>query len=211
MTEARQQLAEARELQRAAREATAETIAAGEAARAEQQRLEAAKREAVKVWKRERPATDNVILLKLRDLQDVLDEDEEIYRGFSGLEDKIASVIAKAEDVLAEADDGYTPAIIQRLYDFYLPKTIAVLERYKNIFSSGLPPKAVRQLRTDVLNAIDKSTEVYNNVLVNLYERDMMDLVGEMAALKTIFALEGLLDSDFDIMRTEQTENGGTK
>ena len=55
------------------------------------------------------------------------------------------------------------------------------------------------QLREDLLSAIDKSNEVYNNILASLYERDILELTSEMEALKAMFAREGLLNSDFDI------------
>lgn len=81
----------------------------------------------------------------------------------------------------------------------YLPKTISVLEQYEDIYSGGLPIEKAESLRTDLIEAINKSDQVYNNVLISLYEKDMMELKAEMEALKTMFALSGLLDSDFDV------------
>ena len=207
MEEAKRQRAEAKKLiaklekeKKAAEEAAEKTIKAGEEARKEHEKLKAAEREAAKVWKRKRPKTDNEILLSLRDVQDALDEDEAIYNELSLLEDKMTKVIDKADEIMEEESaEGYIETRIRKLYKFYLPKTIEVLEQYRNIFSSGLPAKSIANLREDVLGAIEKSNQVYNNILESLYERDMMELFSEMKALQAMFALEGLLDSDFDV------------
>lgn len=42
---------------------------------------------------------------------------------------------------------------------FYLPKTIAVLGQYRNLFTAGLPAKDVARLRSDVLDDIKISTD----------------------------------------------------
>lgn len=195
-TEARK---EAERKKKEAEKAIKETKEAGEKARQAEAKLEAAKKEAAKIWKRKRPKTDNEIIKSLRKVQDALDEDEQIYRELSALEVKMSKVIEKTEEIIDEDNTEITNTTIRRLYSVYLPKTISVLEQYKNIFSSGLPPKNVEDLRKDLLEAIDKSGEVYNNVLTSLYEKDMMELSVEMEVLKTMFAMSGLLDSDFDI------------
>ena len=111
----------------------------------------------------------------------------------------MTKVMNKADELEGEENWDNVTDLVRKLYDFYLPKTISVLEQYKNIFSSGLPAKSVKQLREELLAAIDKSNEVYNNILTSLYERDMMELSAEMQALQAMFAMEGLLDSDFDV------------
>lgn len=196
-TEARK---EAEEKKKAAEQAIKETKDAGEKARLAEAKLEAAKKEAAKTWKRKRPKTDNEIIKSLRKVQDALDEDEQIYKDLSALETKMSKVIEKSEEMIDdETNTDTTNTTIRRLYSYYLPKTISVLEQYKNIFSSGLPPKNVEELRQDLLDAIDKSEEVYDNVLTDLYEKDIMELEIEMEVLKTMFALSGLMDSDFDV------------
>ena len=195
-TEARK---EAEKKKEEAEKAIKETKEAGEKARQAEAKLEAAKKEATKTWKRKRPKTDNETIKSLRKVQDALDEDEQIYRALSALEVKMSKVIEKSEEMIDEENTDTTNTTIRRLYSVYLPKTISVLEQYKNIFSSGLPPKNVADLRKDLLESIDKSEEVYNNVLTSLYEKDMMELSVEMEVLKTMFAMSGLLDSDFDV------------
>ena len=194
---ARQLMAEAEAAAAEAREAAEETAAAGERARLESEHLEAARKEAAKVWKRSRPETDNQIILDLREIQDALDEDEEIYRAMSDLEDKMTKVMRRADKMIEDSEDGGTE--IQRLYDFYLPKTITVLGQYRNLFSSGLPQKDVARLRADVLDDIRTSTEVYDNLLHDLMQSDMLDLYAEMKALQLMFGINGLLSSDFEI------------
>lgn len=183
----------------AARKAAEETVAAGEKARIESEKLEAAKKEAAKVWKRSRPETDNQIILDLREIQDALDEDEEIYKAMSDLEDRMTKVMRWADKMIAESEDGGTE--IHRLYDFYLPKTITVLGQYRNLFTAGLPVKDVARLRADVLDDIKTSTDVYDNLLSDFMQSDILDLYTEMKALQLMFGMNGLLNSDFDIQK----------
>ncbi|MBQ9180233.1 MAG: hypothetical protein IJ132_05470 [Firmicutes bacterium] len=192
LEEAARILEETKKAREATKKLTEEMVIAGEEARKENERLEAAVKEARKVWKRRRPETSDPTILRLRKVQDALDEDEEIYRGISALEEKIEKVIARAEEIKTEGD-------IRRLHEFYLPTTADVMEQFRNIFSSGLPPASVGKLRDDVLETIEKSNEVYNNILEDLYLSDMLELQSELDALQTMFAINGLLDSDFEI------------
>lgn len=75
-TEARR---EAEQKKKEAEKAIKETKEAGEKARQAEARLEAAKKEAAKTWKRRRPKTDNDVIKSLRKVQDALDEDEQIF------------------------------------------------------------------------------------------------------------------------------------
>lgn len=69
-----------------------------------------------------------------------------------------------------------------------------------NIYKAGdLVEASVGKLRDDVLETLEKSNEVYNNILEDLYLSDMLELRSELDALQTMFAINGLLDSDFDI------------
>lgn len=143
---------------------------------------------------------DNSIIRNLKSIRESLSSDEEINKRLGNLEIKMAKVIAKSEEMIDDEDNS--DAInerIHKLYSTYLPKTISVLEQYEDIFSGGLPSEEAESLRTDLIEAINKSDQVYNNVLISLYEKDMMELKVEMEALKTMFALSGLLDSDFEI------------
>ena len=178
---------------------TEETKVAGEEARIENAKLEAARKEAAKVWKRERPETDNKIILRLRQVQDALDEDEMIYRGMSDLESKITNVMERATELSDEKTWSTVTSEIRRLYDFYLPTTMDVMDQYRNIFSSGLPPASVAKLREEFLGTIQNSIDVYDNILTDLYRDDMLELEAELNALQTMFAVNGLVDSDFDV------------
>lgn len=205
LAEAERILSAARRFRAGAEHAVEETQAEGEKARKVYQRLEAERREAAKVWKKERPKTDEQMILGLRKVQDALDEDEQIYRGLSDLETVITRVIqridekVREQDALGSAQSLMTRDITDKLYGFYLPKTIDVLEQYRNIFSSGLPRKNVEELRKDVLKVIGESSDVYGKILSELYASDMMKLSAELDALRMMFEFEGLTDSDFDV------------
>lgn len=125
---------------------------------------------------------------------------ELIERALSGLERRMTKVRDKAEQ-LASADDTseYVLNTIRKLDEEYLPKTTAMIAHYRDIFSEVIPAENVEQLRSDALEAIDKSNEVYDNILASLFERDMLELYSEMKALQTMFAIAGLTNSDFNV------------
>jgi len=143
--------------------------------------------------------SENDVIRNLKRIEEALSEDEEISEKLAELEIKMAKVIDRAEQMIDEDNSDSINERIKKLYSVYLPKTISVLEQYEDIFSGGLKPKEVEHLRKDLLEAIGKSEQVYTNVLISLYEKDMLELTSEMEALKTMFALSGLLDSDFDV------------
>lgn len=116
------------------------------------------------------------------------------------LEARMDKVRAKAEQ-LSDADDtsNHIRSTIEKLDNVYMPSTAAMIAHYRNIFSEAIPAENVEQLRNDALAAIDKSNEVYDNILASLFERDMLELYSEMKALQTMFAIAGLTNSDFDV------------
>ena len=125
---------------------------------------------------------------------------ELIERTLAGREKRMAIVRDKAEQ-LAHADDTseHVLSTIRKLDEEYLPKTRAMIAHYRDIFSEAILAENIEQLRTDALAAIDKSNEVYDNILASLFEQDMLELYSEMKALQTMFALAGLTNSDFDV------------
>lgn len=198
LSEAERILEEAKAVTASTEQTIVKTKEEGERQRAAYARLEEERREAAKVWKRERPGTDEQMILGLRAVQDALDEDEEIYNGMSRLEELMTKVIRRVDD-LQEERPAAVRDVSDRLYGFYLPKTIDVLEQYRNIFSSGLPPKNVDGLRRDVIKVINESVEVYGNILSELYASDMLNLSAELEALRMMFEFEGLTDPEFEI------------
>ena len=123
-----------------------------------------------------------------------------IESAISRLEARMDKVRAKAEQ-LSDADDtsNHIRSTIDKLDNVYIPSTAAMIAHYREIFSEAIPAENVEQLRNDALVAIDKSNEVYDNILASLFERDMLELYSEMKALQTMFAIAGLTNSDFDV------------
>ena len=161
-------------------------------------------RDAVRKYAEERLKeirAENDVIGNLKKIRKSLRSDAEIKERLGDLEIKMAKVIAKAEEMIDEDNSDAINERIQKLYSTYLPKTISVLEQYQDIFDGGLPDEEVESLRVNLLETINKSEQVYNNVLISLYEKDMLELTAEMEALKTMFALSGLLDSDFDVKK----------
>ena len=149
--------------------------------------------------RRKKIRAENDVIRRLKRVQEAVAGDEEIQAKLSTLEIKMTKVIDKAEQMIDEDNPESVNEKISKLHEIYLPKTINVLEQYEDIFTSGLPADSLGKQRADLLEAISKSEQVYNNILISLYEKDMLELSSEMKALKTMFALSGLLDSDFDI------------
>ena len=116
------------------------------------------------------------------------------------LEARMDKVRAKAEQ-LSDADDtsNHIRSIIEKLDNEYMPRTESMIAHYRDIFSEAIPAENAEQLRNDALAAIDKSNEVYDNILACLFEKDMLELYSEMKALQTMFAIAGLTNSDFDV------------
>lgn len=123
-----------------------------------------------------------------------------IESAIARLEARMDKVRAKAEQ-LSDADDtsNHIRSTIDKLDNVYIPSTAAMIAHYREIFSEAIPAENVEQLRNDALVAIDKSNEVYDNILASLFERDMLELYSEMKALQTMFAIAGLTNSDFDV------------
>lgn len=133
--------------------------------------------------------------------QAVIDANRKLIESaISRLEVRMDKVRAKAEQ-LSGTDDtsNHIRSTIEKLDNEYMPRTENMIAHYRDIFSETIPAENIEQLRNDALAAIDKSNEVYDNILASLFEKDMLELYSEMKALQTMFAIAGLTNSDFDV------------
>ena len=133
--------------------------------------------------------------------QEVIEANRRIVdRALLDLETRMRKVRDKAAQ-LSESDDAtqHVKNTLEKLDTLYIPKTNELIDHYRDIFSEIIPNDDLEQLRNDALEAIDKSKDVYDNILASLFESDMLDLYAEMKALQAMFKIAGLTDSDFDI------------
>lgn len=182
-------------------EKAAEALRAETAARRARANLEKAEEDAAKTWIKDRPETDNPVLLQIRGIQDAIDYDEDIYNALYDLEQIMRKLIEKGDKIYNDPDATISMKNdVEDLYSFYFPKMISVLDSYREICLAGLTKKKASETRESVLKTIRSCIDSYEIIMESLYSKDMMKLSVEMEALRTRLAIDGFTKSDFDIV-----------
>lgn len=123
-----------------------------------------------------------------------------IETALTSLEDRIAKVTKKADQLLDEGDTSdHVRKEISKLYSKYLPQTKSIIEAYRELFQADIPLDEIETVRNAMLDAIAKSNDAYDAILQSLCMRDTISLYAEIKALKTLFAMDGLTAPDFRV------------
>lgn len=100
--------------------------------------------------------------------------------------------IRRIDDRLKEKPELKEKASIRKLNEYYLPQTINLIEKLEKGYLSD-------ETQVEIRDAIVTCADAFRNMEKNLLEKDDLDTMVDIDVLKSTFAREGLLDSDFDI------------
>lgn len=89
---------------------------------------------------------------------------------------------------------------IGNFFDYYLPVTIKILNRYDEIENQRLTTEESKKFMRSTERMIKKINEAFKKQLSNLYQSDIIDTDAEMKVFEAMLKSEGYdEDNDFDI------------
>ena len=127
-------------------------------------------------------------------------DDQEIknnLREISGSINRIISTIEK---------DPRKIKNLSNFFDYYLPVTVKIIDRYNEIEDQNLSSKDSKKFIVSTNNMVKEINSAFHKILNSLYEKDIIDTDVEMKVFNSMLKNDGFNNDDFDI--SEEDKNG---
>jgi len=116
---------------------------------------------------------------------------EEISRKLDELESLVKQIFARVEEKPSLLPD------IKKFMDYYLPTTVKLVEVYTDFEKRPVQSSEIAAAKKEIEQTLDTIEAAFMKLLGELYEDTVMDVSTDISVLKTMFAKDGLADSDF--------------
>lgn len=87
----------------------------------------------------------------------------------------------------------------QKFFNYYLPVTVDILNRYDEIENQQLSSKDSEKFMEDTKKMVERINKAFKKQLSSLYQSDMIDTDAEMKVFDSMLKSDGYNDDEFDI------------
>ena len=174
------------EMGRAEREA--QEAARKKAAEAEQKRRESETEEEREI--REILACGNAYIRKVRDVNDLIPDTEEMSNKLYRLEDITHRIF---EQVQKQPESA---AGLRRFMDYYLPTTEKLLDAYVELEKQPVDGENITKTKQEIDEAMDVINDAFENLLNSMFESMAWDISSDISVMKTMLAQDGLTEKE---------------
>ena len=95
---------------------------------------------------------------------------------------------------------------IDNFFDYYLPITVKIVDRYDDIENQNLSSKDSKKLISDTDKMITKINVAYKNILDKLYQSEIIDTDVEMKVFDTMLKSDGFNTDGISISSKEEQD-----
>ena len=88
---------------------------------------------------------------------------------------------------------------IDNFFDYYLPITIKIVDRYDDIENQNLSSKESKKILKTTLEMLEAVDDAFQNILNSLYQSDIIDMDAEMKVFSTMLKSDGFNNNDLKI------------
>lgn len=125
-------------------------------------------------------------------------EDEELVSEIKEINDTVKKII----DAIEKKPDKYEKA--NNFFDYYLPVTINILNRYDEIENQSLNTEESNKFMNSTKNMVKKINKAFKVQLANIYQADIIDTDAEMKVFENMLKSDGYQDDDFNVSKEEK-------
>ena len=125
-------------------------------------------------------------------------EDEELVSEIKEINDTVKKII----DAIEKKPDKYEK--VNNFFDYYLPVTINILNRYDEIENQSLNTEESNKFMNSTKNMVKKINKAFKVQLANIYQADIIDTDAEMKVFENMLKSDGYQDDDFNISKGEK-------
>lgn len=124
-------------------------------------------------------------------------EDEVIRTYLTEIHDSTAKIIRTVE----KSPNKFKS--IDNFFDYYLPITVKIVDRYDEIENQKLSSKDSKKFFTSSTKMLDAVNKAFKNILNNLYQSEIIDMDAEMKVFSSMLTSDGFNNSELDIKDKE--------
>ena len=90
------------------------------------------------------------------------------------------------------------------LFDYYLPITIKIVDRYDEIENQKLSSTESKKFFESTDKMITEINKSYKNILAELYKSEIVDMDAEMKVLNSLLKADGFDDTEIDVKKEDK-------
>ena len=94
---------------------------------------------------------------------------------------------------------------IDNFFDYYLPITVKIINRYDEIENNNLSSKDSKKFMTSTINMLASIDKAFRNILNNLYQKEIIDLDAEMKVFSSMLKADGFNENELEV---KENNNG---
>lgn len=125
-------------------------------------------------------------------------EDEELVSEIKEINDTVKKII----NAIEKKPDKYEK--VNNFFDYYLPVTINILNRYDEIENQSLNTEESNKFMNSTKNMVKKINKAFKVQLANIYQADIIDTDAEMKVFENMLKSDGYQDDDFNVSKGEK-------
>lgn len=92
---------------------------------------------------------------------------------------------------------------IDNFFDYYLPITVKIIDRYDEIENQNLSSKDSKQLINSTSKMLETASNAFEKMLNNLYQKEIIDMSADMKVFSDVLKADGFNDNEIEIKEEE--------
>lgn len=88
---------------------------------------------------------------------------------------------------------------IDNFFDYYLPITVKIIDRYDEIENNNLSSKDSKKFMDSTINMLASIDKAFKNILNNLYQKEIIDMDAEMKVFSSMLKADGFNENEIEI------------
>jgi len=125
-------------------------------------------------------------------------EDKEIQQQLNEIRDSVSKIISTVEDKPKKVNQT------NNFFDYYLPITVKIVERYDEIENQKLSSSESKKFLQSTNKMIGEINRAYKKILADLYRTDIVDMDAEMKVFDSLLKADGFNDAEFLVKKEEE-------
>lgn len=129
---------------------------------------------------------------KIIDAKSYIDNDE-IKSYLTSINESTSKIIKTIEKTPKKIKN------IDNFFDYYLPITVKIIDRYDEIENNNLSSKDSKKFMTSTINMLASIDKAFRNILNNLYQKEIIDMDAEMKVFSSMLKADGFNENELEV------------
>lgn len=126
-------------------------------------------------------------------------DNDEIKAYLTSINDSTSKIIKTIEKTPKKIKN------IDNFFDYYLPITVKIINRYDEIENNNLSSKDSNKFMTSTINMLASIDKAFRNILNNLYQKEIIDMDAEMKVFSSMLKADGFNENELEV---KENNNG---